>query len=49
MATIMLVVVVASSMWVWFDARRLGVVKSGEPARRGHLQADMGPFGWGIC
>jgi hypothetical protein len=49
MATIVLLVVVTTSVWVWLDAHRLGVVSSGEPARRGHLQADMGPFGWGIC
>lgn len=41
--------VVATSLWVFLDARRLGVTKSGEVAHTGRIKADMGPLGWLVC
>lgn len=39
-----LLIVVGSSVWVYFDAKRIGVRKTGEPPRSLHL--DTGPAGW---
>jgi hypothetical protein len=46
-----LLIVIGTSTWVYFDAKSIGVKKSGEkaPVKTGSVQADMGPVGWAIC
>jgi hypothetical protein len=46
---LILLIVIGTSIWVYFDARNIGVKKSGEKAKSGKLSVDMGPLGWGIC
>lgn len=46
---IILLIVIGTSIWVFFDAKSIGIKKSGEKAQTGKLQTDMGPAGWAIC
>jgi hypothetical protein len=46
---IILLIIIGTSIWVFFDARNIGVKKTGEKAQTGKFQADMGPVGWAIC
>jgi hypothetical protein len=46
---LILLIVIGSSIWVYFDAKNIGVKKSGEKAKTGKVQTDMGPVGWAIC
>lgn len=41
MSDILLIVIFVSSLWVFFDARKIGVKKGQIPGL-----ADMGPGGW---
>jgi len=41
--------VLCTSIWVFSDARKIGVKRSGEKAKGGKLSVDMGPLGWAIC
>ena len=38
-----------TSIWVFFDAKSIGIKKTSEKAQSGKLQMDMGPAGWAIC
>lgn len=40
--------VLGTSVWVYFDAGSIGIKKSGEKAQTGKLSWDMGPGGWFI-
>lgn len=44
-----LLIVIGTSIWVFFDAKSIGIKKSGEKAQTGKVQTDMGPAGWAIC
>ena len=46
---LILLIVIGSSIWVFFDARSIGVKKSNEKAQTGKVQMDMGPTGWAVC
>jgi hypothetical protein len=46
---LILLIVIGTSIWVYFDAKSIGVKKSGEKAQTGKVQTDMGPVGWAIC
>jgi hypothetical protein len=46
-----LIIVVATSIWVFFDATSLGIKRTGNKseAKTGAISADMGPGGWFAC
>jgi len=46
---IILLIVIGTSIWVFFDAKSIGIKKSNEKAQAGKVQTDMGPTGWAIC
>ena len=41
--------VLGTSVWVYFDATNIGVKKTGEKAQTGKFHVDMGPVGWAVC
>jgi hypothetical protein len=49
MNTIISIIIIATSIWVYFDAKKIGVKKSGEKAQTGKGALNMGPLGWAIC
>jgi|GEM_PF-1350264 len=44
-----LLILIGTSIWVFFDAKSIGIQKTGEKAQTGMVQTDMGPAGWAIC
>ena len=46
MGIVILAAIVATSLWVYLDARWIGVYCTGEPRRLLHLSLDMEPVDW---
>jgi hypothetical protein len=46
---LVLLVVLGTSVWVYFDATKIGLRKTGEKAKTGKFHVDMGPVGWMVC
>lgn len=46
---LILLVVIGTSVWVYFDATKIGVRKTGEKAQTAKFHVDMGPVGWMAC
>jgi len=44
-----LLLVLGTSVWVYFDATKIGVKRTGEKAQTGKFHVDMGPVGWMVC
>jgi hypothetical protein len=42
-------VVLGTSIWVCFDATKIGLQKTGEKPETGKFHVDMGPVGWMVC
>lgn len=42
-------IVIATSIWTFLDAKRLGVAKAGESVRTGRVAVDTGSMGWLAC
>ncbi len=49
MEIVILLIVIGTSVWVYFDATKIGVKKTGEKAQAGKFHVDMGPVGWAVC
>lgn len=49
MEIVILLMVIGTSVWVYFDATKIGVKKTGEKAKDFKFHVDMGPVGWMVC
>src|SRR5437016_2098015 len=41
--------VIGTSIWVYLDATKIGVRRTGQTAPPGRLHLDLNPFGWLVC
>ncbi len=49
MGILVLLLVISTSAWVYFDATKISAPKAGEKLQTGKFYVDMGPVGWLIC
>jgi len=49
MDSIIYLIVIATSIWVYFDARKIGIKRISRENPGGKNIMNMGPVGWAIC